>query len=107
MLFDMVEVSATRYAVLTKTPRSITLAAQVDPRFVGDEQYPNQWRAVTKDAVGKIVFGSPQPYAGAGFYVKATRLELPKDAIFVEYHSVFQEPAGWFEGQNTLPQNCR
>ncbi|MGA2616397.1 MAG: hypothetical protein ABSF26_02230 [Thermoguttaceae bacterium] len=102
MLFDMVEVSATRYALLGQTRSSIVLAARVDPRFAGDAQYPNQWRTVSRDATAKVAYGKPQPYAGAGFYVKVTRLAKPAEAIFVEYHSAFHEPQGWFDGGNTL-----
>ncbi len=102
MLFDRVEVSATRHALLGQTASSVVLAARVDPRFVRDAQYPNQWRTVTRNAVAALVFGKPQPYAGAGFYVKVTRLARPAEAIFVEYHSAFHEPHGWFEGENTL-----
>ena len=102
LLFDLVEVSATRDAVVTKTSSSIVLAARVDPRFAHDADYPNQWRSVERDAAAKLVYGKPQPYSGAGFYVKLTRLTQPDDAIFVEYHSAFLEPEGWFEGQNVL-----
>jgi hypothetical protein len=101
-LFDMVEVSATRYAVLTKTPTSILLATRVDPRFITDAEYPNQWRSVGRDATAKPIYGKPQPYTGAGFYVKVTKLKKPADVIFIEYHSAFQEPKGWFDGENTL-----
>ena len=101
-LFDLVEVSVIRYAVLTKAPSSILLAAQVDPRFAKDADYPNQWREVNRNAVGNIVFGRKHPYQGAGFYLKATRLTEPAGTIFVEYHSVFDEPKGWFQGENTL-----
>jgi hypothetical protein len=102
MLFDQAEISATRDAVLTKTPGSVTVACRVDPRFAKDAVYPNQWRSVDRDAAGKIVYGKPQPYSGAAFYVKATKLAKPEGAIFVEYHSAFNEPQGWFNGEPTL-----
>ena len=102
ILFDVVEVSATRHAVLTKTPSSIVLATRVDPRFAADAEYPNQWREVTRDVTANLVFGKPQPYVGAGFYAKLTRLKTPDDTIFIEYHSTFLEPNGWFQGENTL-----
>ena len=103
-LFDMVEVSATRYAVLSKTPSTITLAARLDPRFVDDAEYPNQWQPIDKDALGNPVLGKKQPYSGAGFYLKITRLSEPADAIFIEFHSAFNEPQGWFDGQPMLFQ---
>lgn len=101
-LFDLVEVSATRDAVLTKSPSSFVLAAWVDPRFADDADYPNQWRSVERNAVGELVFKKKQPYGGAGFYIKVTRLAQPEGTIFVEYHSVFHEPKGWFDGENLL-----
>jgi hypothetical protein len=103
-LFDMVEVSATRYAVLSKTPNAIALAARLDPRFVDDPEYPNQWQPIDKDALGNPVLGKKQPYSGAGFYLKITRLSEPAGAIFFEFHSAFNEPQGWFDGQPTLRQ---
>lgn len=101
-LFDRVEISATRYAVLTRTPTSIVLTTKVDPRFAKDAEYPNEWRSIERDAAAKLVFGPKQSYRGAGFYVKITRLSQPAGTIFVEYHSVFHEPKGWFDGENLL-----
>jgi hypothetical protein len=101
-LFDRVEVSATRYAVLTRTPRTIVLATKVDPRFAKDTECPNQWRSIDRDAAANVVYGPKHPYRGAGFYVKIDRLASPAGAILVEYHSVFHEPQGWFEGENLL-----
>jgi hypothetical protein len=101
-LFDRVQVSVTRYAVLTRTADSVLLATQVDPRFAKDREYPNEWRSIEKNAAAQRIIGKDNPYSGAAFYVKVTRLAQPADAIFVEYHSVFNEPYGWFEGENLL-----
>ena len=101
-LFDMVEVRATRYAVLSETPDGVVVAGRIDPRFAKDPKYPNQWRAIDKDALGNPVLGPKQPYSGTGFYVKVTRLKSPKDAIFFEFHSAYNEPYGWFNGAPTL-----
>jgi hypothetical protein len=40
--------------------------------------------------------GTARPYWGAGFYIKATQLRQPADAIFIEFHSAYNEPEGWF-----------
>jgi hypothetical protein len=101
-LFDEVEVSATRDAILTKSPGSLLLAARLDRRFLNDADYPNQWRSVDRGAAGVPRLGPKQPYRGAGFYVKITRLQRPAGAIFVEYHGAFHEPLGWFQGENRL-----
>ncbi len=101
-LFDMVEVSATRYVVLSETPDGVVIAGRIDPQFDKDKEYPNQWRRIDKDALGKPVLGPKQPYAGTGFYLKATRLKAPEEAIFFEIHAAFNEPEGWFDGAPTL-----
>jgi hypothetical protein len=97
-LFDQVEVSATRYAVVSRADDFLLAASRIDPRFDGDKEYPNQWRPIERDASANISLGAPHPYIGAGAYVKVTRLKEPADAIFVEGHIVFEEPYGWFEG---------
>lgn len=101
-LFDQVEVSATRYAVLTRGKDFLLAAARLDGRFAGNADYPNQWRPILRDESANITLGDPQPYAGAGAYAKVTRLLEPAEAIFVECHIVFEEPFGWFEGGNLL-----
>ena len=107
-LFDRVELSATRFGSATITPAGVIVAAKVDPRFAKDKQYPNQWREITKDPQGKAQLGPPQPYSGAAFYAKVTRLIKPQDAIFVEFHQVFYEPRAWFgEDDNLTPAELR
>ena len=101
-LFDQVEVSTTRYAVVTRGKDFLLAAARIDGRFSKDAEYPNQWRPIERDASANITLGPPQPYSGAGAYVIITRLVEPADAIFVEGHMVFEEPYGWFEGGNML-----
>jgi hypothetical protein len=96
-LFDLVEIRATRYGVLTESPTSLVLAAGIDPRFATDAEYPNQWRAIDKDALGQKVLGEKHPYLGAAFYLKATSLSTLPGAIFFEFHSAYNEPKGWFE----------
>jgi hypothetical protein len=101
-LFDQVEVSATRYAVVTRAKDYLLAAGSIDPRFNADAEYPNQWRPIERDAAANISLGAPHPYTGAGAYAKITRLAEPANAIFVEGHIVFEEPYGWFEGGNQL-----
>ena len=101
-LFDQVEVSATRRVVTTRGNDEMTAAAVIDERFDKDAEYPNQWRPILRDTAANISLGPPQPYSGAGVYIKVTKLAEPADAIFVEGHMVFEEPYGWFEGGNEL-----
>ena len=54
------------------------------------------------------MLGPLQPYSGAAFYAKVTRLIKPKNAIFVEFHQVFYEPQAWFgEDENLMPSELR
>ncbi len=107
-LFDRVEVSATRFCMATKTPAGVIVAAKVDPRRAKDNEYPNQWRSMTRNAAGVVQLGPPQPYSGAAFYAKVTRLIKPQDTIFVEFHEVFYEPQAWFDADvNLMPAELR
>jgi hypothetical protein len=101
-LFDRVQVSATRHAIVTKTDESLLVAAQVDSRFDDDEKYPNEWRPMKRGELGETRVGKPQRYEGAGFYAKVTQLKEPAGALFVEYHQAFYEPQEWFKGANLL-----
>ena len=94
--------NATRHAMSSYSDESISLASQLDPRFIDDPDFPNQWQSVTRNDLGQLVLGEAVPYVAAGFYVKATRLQGEEDAIFIEYHHVFEEPEGWFRGVNLL-----
>ncbi len=104
MEFDFLEkvrLRATVRMVWTTTKQSVVVAAEVDPRFLGDPEFPNQWQSIVKnDGVRKL--GPANPWGGAGFYMKITRLAEPTGALFVEQHVIFAEPTGWFDGANLL-----
>jgi hypothetical protein len=97
---ERVEIRATGRSFWTRTDESFLSAMRLDPRFVGDPEFPNQWRSI--DRVDPKKRGPAQPYAGSGHYLKVTRLHEPKGALFVEFHVVFVEPYGWFDGANLL-----
>jgi len=101
-LFDRVKVSGVMQAMLSRAGDSVVVAAVLDPRFDKDPKYPNAWRSLSRDAEGRLTVGKPQPYTGAAWYCKATRLAEPAGAAFIEYHVVFDEPQGWFNGANLL-----
>jgi hypothetical protein len=101
-LLDRVQISVTRRAVLTKGDVSGIAAAIVARRFDGDATYGNQWQPIKRGPNGQLALGGPQPYHTGGFYAKVTRLAEPPDALFLEYHQVFCEPAEWFGGVNLL-----
>jgi hypothetical protein len=93
-----VRLKATGHAVWTRTDSSVVAAAEIDPRFAKDKEFPNEWRPIT--GTGKV--GDPQPWSGAAMYLKITKLSNPDGAMFVEQHIVFAEPHGWFEGTPIL-----
>jgi hypothetical protein len=101
-LLDKVEVAATGHSFWSETADSVVLAAEIDPRFTADKEFPNQWRSLEKNGEGGFATGPPQPYQGVGYYVKVTRLKEPEGALFVECHAVFLEPTKWFNGTNML-----
>ena len=103
-LFERVEVSATRFSVLTRGDGSILTAGKLDPRFADDPDYPNQWRPLLRDERAEIKPGPAHPFTNAGGYAKITRLAAPADAALIECHLVYEEPFGWFDGANLVKQ---
>lgn len=101
-VLDKVRLDVTTHSYWSQTDDSIVAAGRIDSRFRDDKDFPNQWRTLTKRE-GKFKAGSKTfPYEGAGYYVKFTRMTSPKGALFIEGHVLFQEPEGWFQGENTL-----
>jgi hypothetical protein len=98
---EKVHLKATGRAVWTKTDDSVLVAAEVDPRFRGDAEFANQWQSIIKEG-GTTKLGPLNPWNGAAFYLKITRLAEPAGALFVEQHVIFVEPTGWFDGANLL-----
>jgi hypothetical protein len=100
-ILEKVRLTLTGRAMWSETPESLVAAAVVDPRFHGDPEFASEWRHLSRKAEG-LRAGPPQPYGGAGLYLKVTRLVEPAGALFIEQHLVFAEPAGWFGGANLL-----
>ena len=98
---EKVRLRATGHAMWTRNADSVLAAAEVDPRFRDDKEFPNQWRPIVK-AGGATKIGDPNPWEGAAMYLKITKLSEPAGALFVEQHIVFAEPTGWFDGANLL-----
>lgn len=102
-LFNMVEIGGTGYGVETIDKESVLVAFRLDPKFADDKTYPNQWRSINRGAAGNIQKGAPNPYEGAGGYAKVTELKgQTTPRVFIEYHLLFDEPYGWFNGAPTL-----
>lgn len=98
---EKVHIKATGRAVWTNTGESVLVAAEIDPRFKGDPEFPNTWQSIVKEG-GVSKLGPASPWSGAGFYLKITKLAEPAGALFCEQHIVFAEPTGWFDGANLL-----
>jgi hypothetical protein len=98
---EKVHLKATGRAVWTRTDESVLVAGEIDPRFQGDKEYPNQWQSIIKEG-GTTKFGPAAPWSGAAFYLKITKLAEPAGALFIEQHIIFAEPTGWFDGANLL-----
>jgi hypothetical protein len=101
-ILDRVQVRAVGHSYWSRDGDSIVFAAELDERFARDPEFPNQWRSLEKADEGQLKEGPPNPYHGAGYYVKITRLKEPAGALFVEAHVVFTEPVKWFDGANLL-----
>lgn len=102
LVLERVELRAALHTVVTRQADSLLASSRIDPRFDKDRDFPNQWRKINMDEEGQRKFGPPQPYPGAGGCLKITRLHEPKGALFVEYHLVYSEPHGWFNGADPL-----
>ncbi|AWM36448.1 hypothetical protein GobsT_57480 [Gemmata obscuriglobus] len=94
---EKVRLTGTGHAVWSRNADSMVAAAEIDPRFAGDKEFPNQWRALGGDKPGPA-----NPWGGAAMYLKITKLAEPAGAVFVEQHVIFAEPTGWFDGANLL-----
>lgn len=101
-LLDRVQLSVTTRNMKSESGESVCIASLLDEHFAMDQEFPNTWRAITRDNAGRKQLGPPQVYVGMGSYVKATRLIEPEGALFIEYHLAFAEPKEWFQGTNLL-----
>lgn len=101
-ILERVELNAALHTIITRQGDSLLAATQIETRLDKDADFPNRWRKITLDEEGRRKLGLFQPYAGAGGYLKITRLHEPKGALFVEYHLVYTEPKGWFNGADPL-----
>lgn len=102
--FDFLEkfcLKSTVRITWTRTPESVLLVGEADPRFAGDAEFPNQWQHIVRDGDARRV-GQPHDWDGAVFYLKMTKLVEPAGAMFIEAHVLFDEPTEWFGGANLL-----
>jgi hypothetical protein len=98
---EKVRLKATGHAMWSRSGESVVAAAEIDPRFLNDKEFPNQWASIVQQGGQKAV-GPANPWSGAAMYLKITKLQEPAGAMFIEQHIVFVEPHGWFEGKPIL-----
>lgn len=101
-LLEKVQIQATTRTVATSGSDYVLAASTLASEFQHDADTPNIWLPLVRDAGGKLMPGKAQPYEGLASYLKATQLHEPKGALLIEYHLVFAEPRGWFNGSNLL-----
>ncbi len=102
IVLDRIELRAALHTIVTRQPDSLLATTRIDPRFDKDTDFPNQWRKITVDEEGQRSLGPAHPYPGARGYLKITRLHEPMGALFIEYHLIYTEPKGWFNGADPL-----
>jgi hypothetical protein len=98
---EKVHLQITGHAMWSRNPESVVAAAEIDPRFQDDKEFPNLWRSIMKEG-GQVKLGDPHTWSGAAMYLKVTKLHEPAGAVFIEQHIIFSEPTGWFEGTTLL-----
>ncbi len=93
----------------TSTTDSVLVDFVLDPRFVDDKQYPNQWQSGHQDKLGNTVYDPAQAvfrrrrlHEGHKAAGPARFAKMSPERVFIEYHLVFDEPNGWFGGGNNL-----
>lgn len=102
-LFNVVQISVTGRGMQTSGTSSELIAFKIDPRFNEDVEFPNWWKSIKLNTQnGRKEFGDPQQYDPAGGFAKVTKLVAPKNQLFIEYHIIFDEPKGWFDGRDLL-----
>jgi hypothetical protein len=108
-LVDLVQVRATYHLLVTRERESIVAAMHIDPQFNRDTEFPNRWQSMERDLETreKVSLGPPHVYYYSGSYGKITRLVGHSEAMFVEYHALFEEPNAWFQGADLLRSKMR
>jgi hypothetical protein len=102
IVLDRIELRAALHSVVTRQPDSLLATTRIDPRFDKDVDFPNVWRKINVDEEGQRSLGPAHPYPGVRGYLKITRLHEPNGALFLEYHLIYSEPKGWFNGADPL-----
>lgn len=100
-ILEKVKVEAVSRLSISKTAESVTIAGMIEPRFNRDPEFPNRWLIDSNDSVGGQRESSGL-YQHAGFYTKITTFQAAPDLLFVESHSVFEEPHAWFGGSASI-----
>jgi len=101
-ILERVRLGGIAQGVQYKSDAAVLGAMKLDEAFSKDPKFPNSWKPIGRDKLGKSTLGAPAPYSGMGGYMKVTKLIEPAGAVFIECHLVFDEPHAWFNGANLL-----
>ena len=102
MLLDRIQLQGVIRAFWTRTDDSILFAAIVDDRFAADDELRPTWQRFQRESDGRLAAAESGPFAGAGIYIKITRLREPAGYLFFEAQGVLLESQAWFDGANLL-----
>ena len=76
---EKVRLKAAGRGYWSRTDESALVAGVIDPRFLRDPEFPNQWQSLNKMS-GTLKVSPPSEWSGAAFYLKITRLHEPAGA---------------------------
>jgi hypothetical protein len=100
-ILDKVTVEAVSRVCISKTDESVIIAGMIDPRFTRDAEFPNRWLLDSIDSRGTAMELNG-PCQNARFYTKITTFKAAPELLFIESHSVFEEPREWFGGSSSI-----
>jgi hypothetical protein len=100
MILEKIVVEAVSRVCVSKTDESVIIAGMIEPRFNLDGEIPNRWYKTSNEA--GIDVSASSAYQKAGYYTKITTFQADSKLLFVESHSIFEEPRAWFNGSPTL-----
>ena len=85
---------STSQASSVRAPRETNIGAQVP--------FANTWSSLSKNDLGGLEIGEPQPYVGLGGYMAIHSTGQAEDQWLVESRMLIHEPTDWFGGSKYL-----
>jgi hypothetical protein len=86
-----------------ESARQLDIAWVFDDRFsTSSDKLSNQWTKLKANELGKLEAGSPNPYGGAGGWIRLFEVSQNPPQVVVEMRWILHEPDAWFNGGNLL-----